>query len=475
MSNSVYSFRLCPAFVINDNLEIVSMNDAWKALFSPTTHMKEIILKPDQLNKLAYLNKSTNVNFPVEMELELNGSDGKSHTFIWIIFPSTQNQFTLYGYDIGHGKNIETRYEKMYLTSNDAVMLSSKEKYIDCNQATLKMFKFNSVEDFTKFHPADLSPPFQPDGESSLIKANRMIDNALKEGRAFFEWIHRDSQGTDFPCEVLLSKIEINGELCWQATLRDIREKVKMQKEIDENRSRQVNTSRLAALGEMAGGIAHEINNPLSIIRAQADQLQRHIKRAELDPNAVIGNGLEKIIGTVDRISKIIKGLKTLSRDSSNDLMIEHDLLDITNDTLYLFMEKLKCKNISFELEYPKDRITIFCRPVEIAQVLTNLINNSFDAVDGTPNAWIKISVKTDRDVVNLSFIDSGEGIPKDKIEKIFHPFFTTKEVGKGTGLGLSISKNIIENHNGKFSYEEDAPHTMFKIVLPLVGKTSID
>ena len=92
MSNPVYSFRLCPAFVINDNLEIVSMNDAWKALFSPTTHIKEIILKPDQLNKLAYLIKSTDVNFPVEMELELNGSDGKSHTFIWIILPSAQNQ-----------------------------------------------------------------------------------------------------------------------------------------------------------------------------------------------------------------------------------------------------------------------------------------------------------------------------------------------------------------------------------------------
>ena len=458
---------VCPTFTVDSSLKICSINQVWGGLFFYADNLEELIVNKKQIPLLKNQMKLPLSDFPFQMELNLKGLKAEALLYTWIIVRGDENTFHFYGSDLGGRKELETRYERMYHSTTDAVMLLSHERFTDCNQATLKIFKFKSVDDFIKFHPADLSPPVQPDGESSLTKANRMIKIAFEEGRNFFEWMHRDSRGKDFLCEVLLSRIEINGEPYIQASVRDISERIKLQQALEETRIRQVNAARLASLGEMAGGIAHEINNPIAVIRGQAEILKRALKKN--NDIAFFENGLEKIISTVDRITKIIKGLRAVSRDSSEDPMLEFDLIEIVHDTLNLFEEKLRVGNIAFDIEYDQKMIFVSCRPAEISQVILNLMNNSYDAVLKSEKPWIKILIKQKEDKIEMRFIDSGYGISKKDINKIFEPFYTTKDVGKGTGLGLSISKGIIERHGGELYLDIRADHTTFVINLPRI------
>jgi signal transduction histidine kinase len=112
-------------------------------------------------------------------------------------------------------------------------------------------------------------------------------------------------------------------------------------------------------------------------------------------------------------------------------------------------------------------------RPSQVSQVVLNLINNSADAIEGSPNPWIIVDVVATGTSLFLSIMDSGKGIPEEIAKKIMNPFFTTKEVGKGTGLGLSIGKGIIEGHGGKLYLDRNSPHTKFIIELPLDEKNS--
>jgi PAS domain S-box-containing protein len=454
-------------FTVDHDLNITHSNQAWNEIFSEVSSLSPSM---ETSSLAAYLRDPSSV-YPIHVEVSLEGKNEVLIPYTWTVLSSDKKSFNFYGYYLGPAKDLETRYERIYNSTTDAIMLLSPERFTDCNQATLKIFKLKSVEEFTKCHPADLSPPVQPDGESSFTKANRMIDRALSEGRAFFEWTHRTSEGVNFPCEVLLSRLELNGTFYLQASVRDISNRVRLQKEIEDVRIAQINSSKLISLGEMAAGIAHEINNPMTIIRVQAELLQRILKKPDEVKTDQIQKGLALIGNTVDRISKIIKGLRAISRNSSQDPMIEHELLDIFQDTSALFEEKFKSSQIGYELNFPSHPVRILCRPEELSQVILNLMNNSFDAINGSVAPWVRVTVTCDEKKVYLKFTDSGTGIPEKIRGKIFEPFFTSKEVGKGTGLGLSISRSIIEMHGGQFSYEQSEPNTTFQIVLPLSGK----
>jgi PAS domain S-box-containing protein len=239
-----------------------------------------------------------------------------------------------------------------------------------------------------------------------------------------------------------------------------------MQIEIEQLRYRQMLTSRMAVLGEMAGGIAHEINNPLAIISGYSERLKRLLNRGQLteeNVNKVVTN----IEQTVDRITFIIKGLKAFARDGDNDPYLPNFVNKIVKDTLPFAEAKLAKNQIFLKQEPISDNIIIECRPVQISQVILNLINNACDAIQNLEDRWVEVKVEDLETEVNIKITDSGSGIPKHIAEKIMQPFFTTKEAGKGTGLGLSISKSIIEGHAGVFYLDEKCPNTRFILRLP--------
>jgi signal transduction histidine kinase len=233
--------------------------------------------------------------------------------------------------------------------------------------------------------------------------------------------------------------------------------------QVEEQRKQAMQSAKLSSLGEMASGIAHEINNPLTIISMSAKILMK--QRADSSDEKLL-EGLDKIINTSDRIAKIIRGLRSFSRDSFADSFVPTKVSKIVESTLDLCQEKIKGRGVFLKVNISDD-YEINCSEIQIAQVLMNLLNNSLDALENDDERWIKIDISQTSSKVRIAVSDSGKKIPAHIAEKIMNPFFTTKEVGKGTGLGLSISKGIIDQHQGNFYLDRQHPLNTFVIELP--------
>ena len=243
--------------------------------------------------------------------------------------------------------------------------------------------------------------------------------------------------------------------------IRDITEIKNIQKSMIEQ-------SKMASLGEMAAGIAHEINNPLMIIQAKSQILQhRLVHSAEGDPlsSEKFSSDLNLIELNSLRIDKIIKSLKSISRKSNADAFEEVSILDIIEEAMELSQDRF-CK-AKVDLSFNYDEIIdssyrVRVRSSEIVQVMVNLLNNSFDAVKNKIPAWVRIYLDLFETTFRIEVMDSGEPIRPEIAKKMMDPFFTTKMTGAGTGLGLSVSQQILKNHNGDLFYDKMAANTKF-------------
>ncbi len=238
-------------------------------------------------------------------------------------------------------------------------------------------------------------------------------------------------------------------------------------KELENSRMQLINASKMASLGEMASGLAHEINNPLAIIQGKVKVITLMCEDLNITHKPLIAE-VEKIKLTTERIEKIVKGLRNFSRPSQFDPFEPTSLIKIIEETLDLCSEKFKAEGISIII-HNIPNIYIACRPSQISQVLINLFNNSADAIRDRDIKWIELSFKITGNTLSIIFTDSGPGIPVEIAEKIMEPFYTTKEANRGTGLGLSIAKSLIENHGGHLRL--DSTHVNTRFILELLIK----
>lgn len=239
------------------------------------------------------------------------------------------------------------------------------------------------------------------------------------------------------------------------------------QEELLTQKARAEYTAKLASLGEMAGGIAHEINTPLNVILLLTEQQYDIVDSKPFDEEAM-KTSTRKIEETTNRIAKIVRGLRTFARDGQKDPIETVPLQSIIDNTLALCYEKFKLNNIEIRMDEALPQVDLKCRPVQVSQVFLNILNNASEAVSALPEKWISIDVKKTSHSVEIRFTDSGPGISSDIESKIFTPFFTTKEIGKGTGLGLSISRSLIDEHHGQIFVDREDPHTSFVVRLPV-------
>lgn len=247
---------------------------------------------------------------------------------------------------------------------------------------------------------------------------------------------------------------------------KDITQDVNKQKFLEDQKNRMLSTSRMAILGEISGGIAHEINNPLTVIQARAFQLMQMAEHGQLDA-AKIKSAAESISKTGDKIAKIIKTLRAFAHSQENGPLDCINVRELVQETLDFCKVRFYNHGIDIRLgEIPED-LEFECHLVQIEEALLNLFNNSHDAISALPEKWILIEAFAKDSNVEIHVTDSGHGIPADIADKIMQPFFSTKNIGKGTGLGLCIVSEILHKHHGEIYLDRTSAHTRFVLSLP--------
>lgn len=231
---------------------------------------------------------------------------------------------------------------------------------------------------------------------------------------------------------------------------------------------KNVENSNIYSLGQMAGGMAHEINNPLTITSGSIHLLKKRIKNKTLN-NEYLLKKIDTIEEATKRVSNIISRLITISGDYSETDKDYFIVEDIILDVLDIFSERFKNKDVQLKLDFSNPLIKERVRGSrgQLTQVFLNLIENSYEAIGSLNNKWIRIDLEQDKDNFCIKVIDSGNGILEKNQGFIFNPFFTTKEIGKGMGLGLSSSKSIANNHGGDLVLDKSSKNTCFTISLP--------
>lgn len=367
------------------------------------------------------------------------------------------------------------------IDSTSLVIISLDENTVirEMNSAAEKMFGYETAELAGKTSPLMFYDPTEV--RAFQRKMEKELGKTITLGRDFMEalfklGLNRASEWTQISrsgqrytvvnstSEIRDEKGNVTGYLQIMEDVTELKEKEKL---LAEQEMKIVASSRLASLGEMAAGIAHEINNPLAIINGHAGILKRNLHQKGFGEDSELVKKVEAIETVVQRIAKIIKGLRSFARetDSREDVWIGVDAL--LEETLSFSRERFRAEGVELITRIPLD-LKIKCHPYQISQVILNLLNNAMDAVQNSKVKNVVIEALPREGGVEISVSDSGPGVPYDLRSRIMQPFFTTKEVGKGVGLGLSISQGIIQGHNGKFYLDEDSARTRFVIWLPV-------
>lgn len=238
-------------------------------------------------------------------------------------------------------------------------------------------------------------------------------------------------------------------------------------KSIPQIYEHQLHVAEIAVVGEMTAGIAHEISNPLTIITGFAKNILMTLDRDKI-ASEKIESKANRIVKTVKRASEIISSIRKLARGlEESEPMVSVEVQEILREALILSTFKLSTHNVSLDIaEYDK-KLSLECHPIELVQVVINIINNAVDALEGEKQPEVHIEVEDHGKHTMMKIKDSGGSLPENMYEKIFEQNVTTKKVGKGTGLGLYLSKKIILSHNGTLKAYVENGWTVFEILMP--------
>jgi len=268
------------------------------------------------------------------------------------------------------------------------------------------------------------------------------------------------------------SELRESAQVYGFGVVRDITRLHESEQLIGLQQARLNAATKMATLGEMAASIAHEINNPLTIIDGRLHLLMKRVQRGDISREETLAL-LEATAATTGRIAAIVRAMRNFSREVSADPLVTVRVSEILDQTLAFCRERYTVHGIELSVDQGLDP-TVVCRPVQVTQVLLNLLNNAFDAAAAaqpTAARWVQVQVQARvaeaGEVVEIAVSDSGRGVASEHRARLFSPFFTTKPPGQGTGLGLSVARRIAQAHGGDLSLDEASPATRFVLRLP--------
>jgi two-component system, NtrC family, sensor histidine kinase AtoS len=349
----------------------------------------------------------------------------------------------------------EKRYRLLFETATDSIFILDAEgaqagTIVAANPAAAAMHDY-TIEELIGMHVASLDTPEFAAGAQDRIR--HIIDGNVLE----VETEHRKKDGTLFPIEISATLLQLGGHKYILAIDRDLTAR----KEAEEKMQR---AEQLKMVGELAAGLAHEIKNPLSGIKVSIEVLANEPYMPEEDRGVLV-----KVIDEIRRIELLIQGLLSFARPPQ-PRFVETDVNEVLSGVSGLVLQNQSrtsgsSRTVAVVKDFDSRLPMITADPMQLKQVFMNLILNAVDAMQGGGTLTLKTLYDAATQVVRIEISDTGKGISAGMMDKIFHPFFTTKP--KGTGLGLAISKRLIEDHRGRISIEKNASGgATFKISL---------
>lgn len=410
-------------------------------------------------------------------------------------------------------------FETIFSKSADGITLIQNDKFTACNDSIIRLLELDSRKDIIGKTPWNVSPEFQPDGERSIEKANRMLQIALKKGYYRFEWLHNKKNGNDVFVDIVLTPVTLNNQQIIHCVWRDITEKKQQEIELENHRNNLENlvrekttdletkneeleiineellkkndiinnqntklkrilqdlkttqlqllqSEKMASLGILTAGVAHEINNPLNYILGACVGLEKHFKKSGEEENAQVKLYLNTLRVGVKRASDIVQGLNQFSRDSKTYTEV-CDIHSILDNCLTMLSNQLKHR-IVIEKYYSARVPATKGNVGKLHQAFINILSNASQAIKEEGRIAIRTQKKGSNIIVNVA--DTGVGISEENMQNVINPFYTTKEPGKGVGLGLSITYNIIQEHKGQLEFKSEVSKgTTVVVMLPII------
>jgi len=369
--------------------------------------------------------------------------------------------------DISEFKDLEIKYsdvreliDKVVQSSVSGIVAADREgKIILTNKAAEELFGLSDLKSDTINIEG-----FYPPGVARQIMKSLRDENIGDKGKLPVTQVNiltRD--GREVPVEMTAVILYKDGkEDATAAIYNDLREKKAVQKKLEEAENQLFQSEKLASLGRLSAGVAHEINNPLTSIL-----LYGNLMREKLGDAHPLANNLNYILEDAERCQEIVKNLLAYSRQTrpSKDIFYLNNLV---GESLRLIRDQKLFLNVKIIKELDEYQSLVNADKNQLCQVLINLILNAFDAMGGKGTLTLKTYRDRENDKVFIEVADTGGGIPKENQSKVFDPFFTTKDVGKGTGLGLSMAYGILKENNGRISIKKTGPEgTTLLLELP--------
>ncbi|MFY8110104.1 MAG: ATP-binding protein [Bacteroidia bacterium] len=400
----------------------------------------------------------------------------------------------------------EEKQRVLFESMNEAVFLIENDVVVDCNTEAKKLFG----EKINNELISNIFPRMQSSGRETHLIWDEKINEIKQGNKPAFTLNLITNQDKEAICDIGLNQLELKHHTYIQVIIRDITQRKKREDELrqyrielekrsielqlineDLKKSNQqlqdknldlentldilnkakvqlVESEKMASIGILTAGVAHEINNPLNFIKTGLYGIESIIEDDELTDSSEIKKEIKSIASKmgigVDKVAEIVKSLNHFSRNNQLEFQ-KCSLNKILSNCLSILNHEYKNK-VAIKQTYLKNNIDLFGNESKLHQVFLNLILNSIQSIETTGE--IEIDSKLHQNEAIITITDTGKGIPEEFKNKIFDPFFTTKPAGKGTGLGLSIVLQIIKDHQGDITFASaEGKGTLVTLILP--------